>query len=71
MSALVSLSELLEACEWVSSGEAAGLEVDKALLANAGQLDAWHRYEAAATEHALREWCESNGFELVAHGQAG
>jgi hypothetical protein len=146
MSVAVSLSELLEACEWVSSGEAAGLDAEarisretgsihwrgegvdeeppddidddslyvavppksefdlgrslalqfaqehlprsletvsgffrkrgayshfKALLANAGQLDAWHRYEAAATESALREWCESNGFELMAPGQAG
>jgi len=144
MSVSVSLSELLDACAWVSSGDAAGLdagarisrktgaihwsgegvdeeppndddddeslyvdvphknELDlgrslalqfvqehlprsletvsgffrkrgayshfKALLEKAGQLDAWHRYEAAATEHALREWCEENGFELVSPG---
>lgn len=37
----------------------------KALLASAGQLDAWHDYEKAATEDALREWCEENGFLLV------
>jgi len=37
----------------------------KALLAHAGQLDAWHAYEEAATENALREWCEENGLVLV------
>lgn len=37
----------------------------KSLLASAGQLDAWHDYEKAATENALREWCEENGFLLV------
>lgn len=37
----------------------------KSLLASAGQLDAWHEYEKAATENALREWCEENGFLLV------
>lgn len=37
----------------------------KSLLARAGQLDAWHRYQEAATEAALREWCEDNGFEPV------
>ena len=37
----------------------------KALLAGAGQLDAWHAYEEAATENALREWCEENGFVLL------
>ena len=34
----------------------------KALLARAGQLDAWHRYEQAAKEEALSEWCAENGF---------
>lgn len=29
----------------------------KSLLARAGQLDAWHHYEQAATEAALGEWC--------------
>ena len=33
-----------------------------ALLARAGQLDAWHRYEQAAKEEALSEWCAENGF---------
>jgi|SRR5438105_3832269 len=37
----------------------------KSLLASSGQLDAWHKYEEAATESALREWCEENGFVLV------
>ena len=39
----------------------------KALLAQAGQLDAWHRYEQAATEEALSEWCAENGF-IVTRG---
>jgi len=33
----------------------------KALLVHAGQLEAWHRYEQAATEEALRRWCEEHG----------
>ena len=37
----------------------------KSLLASSGQLDAWHKYEESATESALREWCEENGFLLV------
>ena len=37
----------------------------KSLLASSGQLDAWHEYEEGATESALREWCEENGFVLV------
>ena len=37
----------------------------KSLLESKGQLDAWHKYEAAATEGALREWAEENGFVLV------
>ena len=146
MSVPVSLSELLDACEWVRSGETAGLDAEarisretgaihwlgdgvdeeppddiederlyvavpasndldlgrslalrfaqehlpgsletvtgffrkrgayshfKALLERAGQLDAWHRYEADATERALREWCEDHGFELVGQGRTG
>ena len=145
MSTPVSLSDLIEACDWVDSGEGAGLDcaayvslvtgtvhwvgddVDedvpddiddgslyiavprkndldlgrslalrfveehlphsletvheifrkrgaysrfKALLEKAGQLEAWHRYEEAATETALREWCEDNGFELAIPGGA-
>lgn len=37
----------------------------KSLLARAGQLETWHEYEHAATEAALREWCEENGLCLV------
>lgn len=37
----------------------------KSLLARAGQLDAWHRYEEAVIESALRGWCEEHGFVLV------
>src|SRR5882672_6628473 len=37
----------------------------KSLLENAGQLEAWHQYEQAATEQALREWCEENGLDLA------
>ena len=37
----------------------------KSLLARAGLLDAWHEYEQAALETALREWCEESGFTLV------
>ncbi len=37
----------------------------KSLLSHAHQLDAWHEYERTATEKALREWCEENGFVLV------
>ena len=37
----------------------------KSFLASRGQLDAWHEYEANATEDALREWCAENGFMLV------
>jgi len=36
----------------------------KALLARHGALDAWYAYEAAATERALRGWCEDNGIAL-------
>lgn len=38
----------------------------KSLLARADQIDAWHEYERVAKENALRQWCEENGFELVA-----
>lgn len=38
------------------------------LLARAGQLDAWHKYENLATENALCEWCTANGFEPVVQG---
>ena len=34
----------------------------KSLLEGSRQLDAWHHYEQAAKEAALREWCAENGF---------
>jgi hypothetical protein len=37
----------------------------KSLLIHVGQLDAWHQYEQAATEIAMRQWCTENGFNLV------
>lgn len=33
----------------------------KALLAQAGQLEAWHRHEQTAIAEALREWCAEQG----------
>ena len=38
----------------------------KALLARHGALQSWYAFQAAATERALREWCEDNGIALVA-----
>lgn len=38
----------------------------KGLLEQVGRLDVWHRYEEAATEKALREWCDENGIVLAA-----
>jgi hypothetical protein len=42
----------------------------KALLAQAGQLEAWHQYEQKAKEEALNRWCVENGFiaSCKAHG---
>jgi len=37
----------------------------KSLLIRRSQLDAWHRFEEEATERALRDWCDEQGFELV------
>ena len=37
----------------------------KSLLASSGLLDAWHEYEEAATESALRDWSEEHGFVFV------
>ena len=34
----------------------------KSLLERSRQLDAWHHYEQAAKEAALKEWCAENGF---------
>lgn len=37
----------------------------KSLLDRAGLLDAWHQYEQAAIETALRDWCEAHGLTPV------
>jgi hypothetical protein len=37
----------------------------KSLLDGAGQLDAWHAYEAKGVEDALRTWADANGIEVV------
>lgn len=34
----------------------------RSLLERRRQLDAWYVYEDAAIDHALRQWCEDNGF---------
>lgn len=41
----------------------------KNLLDRKGQLDHWHDYENAATEQALREWCEDNGLAVAEASQ--
>lgn len=37
----------------------------KDLLADEGKLEAWYRFENEATEQALRDWCEAEGFRLL------
>ncbi len=37
----------------------------KSFLARRGLLDAWHEYENAREEKALREWCRHNKIEIV------
>ena len=37
----------------------------KSLLADAGRVEEWYRFEADATDQALREWCAEHGIELV------
>jgi len=39
----------------------------KTLLERHGRLAAWHAFEEAATESALRTWCEEQGFALRMH----
>ncbi len=34
----------------------------RSLLERRRQLDTWYAYEDAATDRALRQWCEDNGF---------
>ena len=44
----------------------------KVLLAQAaGRLDAWHRYEQAAKEEALNEWCAEHGFIVSRSADGG
>jgi hypothetical protein len=43
----------------------------KSLLERSGQLDAWHHYEQAAKEAALREWCDENGFTVMSKVAGG
>ena len=43
----------------------------KALLADAGQLDAWHRFEEAAKEKSLQAWCDANGFVPIRREERG
>ena len=42
----------------------------KDFLDRRGLLDAWHAYQDAATEAALREWAQGEGFEPVAGERA-
>jgi hypothetical protein len=43
----------------------------KALLAQAGQLNAWYRYEQSAQEVALKEWCAENGLVVSRSADGG
>lgn len=36
----------------------------KGLLEQRDMLDAWHKFENRATEHALRLWCEEHGVQV-------
>jgi hypothetical protein len=40
----------------------------KELLAAEGYLEKWYAFEAAATERALRHWCEANEIHLTENG---
>jgi hypothetical protein len=35
------------------------------LLRHRNAMDRWYKFEAEATDQALRDWCEVNGLELV------
>ena len=37
----------------------------KDLLASEGALERWYKYEAEATEKALKEWCAKNDIHLI------
>jgi hypothetical protein len=38
----------------------------KGLLEEVGHLAAWYEFESNAQREALRDWCEAEGFEVVA-----
>lgn len=42
-----------------------GWRAFRAEVERADQLDAWYRFEDAATKAALRDWAESEGFAVV------
>jgi len=42
----------------------------KDLLDSEGALERWYKYEAEATERALRDWCAENGIQLTPSGAA-
>jgi len=37
----------------------------KDLLHHRGAIDQWYKFEAAAEEEALREWCKDNAIDLI------
>jgi hypothetical protein len=37
----------------------------KGILERARCLEKWYRFEAVATEKALREWCAANGLDVT------
>ena len=37
----------------------------KDLLDSEGALELWYKYEAEATEKALRDWCAENDIQLI------
>jgi hypothetical protein len=39
----------------------------KDLLDSEGALERWYKYEAEATERALRDWCAENDIRLIGH----
>ena len=36
----------------------------RALLESTDYIDQWYAFETAATDHALREWCNENNIEI-------
>lgn len=42
----------------------------KELLSNLAQLEAWHAFESASTEEALRLWAEEEGFVVIPETKA-